>query len=77
MALKGLEHDEQDKIPRDIKRKLHDVPPLLNKTLRLNNTMFTEIQKKRKGSICQSLRKNFKPYAKYDSSEDYLFHEKT
>ena len=25
VALKGLEHDAQDKIPRDIKRKLHDV----------------------------------------------------
>ena len=77
MALKGLEHDAQDKIPRDIKRKLQDVSPLLHKSLRLNNTMFTEIQRKRKSDICQSLGKNFKPYAKSDSSEDYLFDEKT
>ena len=72
VALKGL------KIPRDIKRKLQDVSPLLHKSLRLNNTMFTEIQRKRKSNICQSLGKNFnKPYAKSDSSEDYLFDEKT
>ena len=77
VALKGLEHDAQDKIPRDIKRKLQDVSPLLHKSLRLNNTMFTEIQRKRKSDICQSLGKNFKPYAKSDSSEDYLFDEKT
>ena len=70
VALKGL------KIPRD-KRKLQDVSPLLHKSLRLNNTMFTEIQRKRKSDICQSLGKNFKPYAKSDSSEDYLFDEKT
>ena len=72
-ALKGPEHDAQDKIPRNIKRKLQDVCPLL----RLNNTMFTEIQRKRKRDICQSLGKSFKPYAKSDSSEDYLFDEKT
>ena len=71
VALKGL------KIPRDIKRKLQDVSPLLHKSLRLNNTMFTEIQRKRNRDICQSLGKSFKPYAKSDSSEDYLFHEKT
>ena len=39
--------------------------------------MFTEIQRKRKSLICQSLGKNFKPYAKSDSSKDYLFDEKT
>ena len=71
VALKGLEHDAQDKIPRDIKRKLQGVSPLLHKSLRLNNTMFTKIQRKRKSDICQSLGKNFKPYAKSDSSEDY------
>ena len=77
MALKGLEHDAQDKMPRDIKRKLQDVSPLLDKILRLNNTMFTEIQRKRKSDICQSLGKKFKPYAKSDSSKDYLLDEKT
>ena len=77
VALKGQEHDAQDKILRDIKRKLQDVFPLLHKSLWLNNTMFTEIQRKRKSDICQSLGKNFKPYAKSDSSEDYLFDEKT
>ena len=71
VAVKGL------KIPRENKRKLQDVSPLLHKSLRLNNTMFTEIQRKRKSDICQSLGKNFKPYAKSDSSEDYLFDEKT
>ena len=75
VALKGLEHDAQDKIPSNTKRKLQDVDPLLYKNLPLNNTMFTEIQ--RKSDICQSLGKNFKPYAKSDSSEDYLFDEKT
>ena len=71
MALKGLEHDAQDKIPREIKRKLQCVSPLLHKSLRLNNTMLTKIQRKRKSDICQSLGKNFKPYAKSNSSEDY------
>ena len=33
--------------------------------------MFFKIQRKRKSDIGQSLRKNFKPYAKSDSSEDY------
>ena len=32
VALKGLEHDAQDKMPRDIKRKLQDVSPLLHKS---------------------------------------------
>ena len=48
VSLKGLEHDAQDKIPMDIKRKLQDVSPLLYKSLRLNNTMFTEIQRNKK-----------------------------
>ena len=77
MALKGLEHDAQDKIPRDIKKKLQDVSQLLHKSRRLDNIMFTEIQRKRKSDICQSLGEKFKLYAKYDSSEDYLFDEKT
>ena len=70
VALKGLEHDAQDKIPRDFKRKLQDVSPLIHKSLQLNNTMFTEILRKRKSDICQYLGKNFKPYGKSDSSED-------
>ena len=77
VALKGLKHDAQDKISRNTKRKLQDVYPPLHKTLRLNNTMFTEIQRKRKSDIYQSLGKNFKPYAKSDLSEDYLLDEKT
>ena len=77
VAVKGLEHDTQDKIARDIKMKLQDVSPLLHKSLRLNNTIITEIQRKRKSEICQSLGKNFKLYAKSDSSKDYLFDEKT
>ena len=76
VALKELEHDTKDKIPRDIKRKLQDVAPLLHKSLRGNNTMFTEIQRKRKSEVCQSLGKNFRPFAQPDSSEDYLFDEK-
>ena len=39
--------------------------------------MFTEIQRKRKSKVYQSLGKNFKTYAKSDSSEDYLLDEKT
>ena len=64
VALKELEYDAQDKILRDIKRKLQDVFPLLHKRPWLNNTMFTEIQRKRKSDICQSLGKNFEPYTK-------------
>ena len=67
----------EDKITRDIKRKLHDVSPLLHKSRRVNNTMFIEIQRKRKSDVCQSLGENVKPYAQSDSSEDYLFDEKT
>ena len=48
-ALKGLEHDAPDKIPRDIKRKLRDVSPLLHKSLQLNNTIFTDIRKRKSG----------------------------
>ena len=48
VSLKRLENDRQDKIPKDIKRKLHDVSPLLHKSLRLNNTLFTERQEKEK-----------------------------
>ena len=77
MALVGLEHDAQDKIPRDVKRKLQDVSPLLHKSLRLNNIKFTEIQRNTKSDICQILGKNFKPYAKSDSSEDFLFDKKS
>ena len=39
--------------------------------------MLTEIQRKRKSGVCQSLGKKFKTYAQLDSSEDYLFDEKT
>ena len=77
VALKGLKHDAQDKISMNTKRKLQDVYPPLHRTLRLNNTMFTEIQRKRKSDIYQPLGKNFKPYAKSDLSEDYLLDEKT
>ena len=35
------------------------------------------MQRKRKSDVCQSLRKNCKPYAKSNSSEDYLFDDKT
>ena len=38
----------RDKITRDIKGKLQDVSPLLYKSLRLNNTMLTEIQRNKK-----------------------------
>ena len=38
----------RDKITRDIKGKLQDVSPLLYKSLRLNSTMFTEIQRNKK-----------------------------
>ena len=33
VALKGLEHDVQDKIPRDIKLKLQDISRLMHKSL--------------------------------------------
>ena len=72
VALKEL---EQDTITRDVKRKLHDVSLLLLKNPRVNNFMLTEIQ--RKSGVCQSLGKKFKTYAQLDSSEDYLFDEKT
>ena len=52
-------------------------PYFLHKSNRLNNTMFTEIQRKRKSNICQSLGKNFKPSAKGNPYKNYLFHEKT
>ena len=67
----------RDKITRDIKGKLQDVSPLLYKSLRLNNTMFTEIQRNKKVKFANLQEKNFKHYAKSDSSEDYLFDEKT
>ena len=51
VSLKGLEHDAEDKIPRDIKKKLQDVSLLLHKSLRLNNTIFTEIKEKEKVTI--------------------------
>ena len=38
----------RDKITRDIKGKLQDVSPLLYKSLRLNSTMFIEIQRNKK-----------------------------
>ena len=77
MALKELEHDTQDKTLREIKRKLQDVSSLLHKSIRVNITMFTEIQRKRKSDVCQSLGKTFKPCAQSDSYQDYLFDEKT
>ena len=49
VALKGLEHDAPDKIPRDIKRKSRDVSPLLHKSFQLNNTIFTDIRKRKSG----------------------------
>ena len=39
VALKELEYDTQNKISKDIKRKLQDVSPILHKSLRVNNTM--------------------------------------
>ena len=71
MSLKGLEHYPQDKI--DIKRKLQDVSPLLHQSLRLNNPIFTEKQRKRKSEIYESLGKNFKPNTKSDSSKAIIY----
>ena len=44
VTLKRLEHDTQD----TIKKKSQDVSPFLHKSFKLNNTMFTDIQRKRK-----------------------------
>ena len=48
VALKELEHDTHDKIPRFIKRMLQDPSPLLHKNLRANNTVFNEIERQKK-----------------------------
>ena len=45
-ALKELEHSTQDKIPREIKRKLLDASPILHESLRLNDTIRYKKKKK-------------------------------
>ena len=77
--MKGLNDSATsiDKISTNIKSKLQDVSPHLYKSFRVNNTMVTEVQRKRKSEFCQSLGKNLKTFAQSDLSEDYLFDEKT
>ena len=77
VALKELDHDTQDKTPREIKRKLRNVSSLLHKSIRVNITMFAEIQRKRKGDVCQSSGKKIKLYEQSVSCQDYLFDENT
>ena len=57
--------------------KLRDISPLLHQSIRMQNVLFTETQRKRKYDICSTLRKHFRCYFSCPSTENRLFDEPT
>ena len=57
--------------------KLRDISPLLHQSIRMQNVLFTETQRKRKYDICSTLRKHFRCYFSRPSTENRLFDEPT
>ena len=54
-----------------------NISPLLQQSLKVLNSSFSETLRKRKQDVCTSLGAQFKPFAKSESSADMLFDDDT
>ena len=50
---------------------------MLHQSIRMQNFLFTETQRKRKYNVCSTLGKNFRYYSSCPSTEDHFFDEPT
>ena len=62
---------------KNYKSSIKKFPRFLQQAIRLQNTIFNEIHRKKRSDACPSLVKSYKSHAILDSSDDYLFDEET
>ena len=72
VSLKGTEKKAKKELSKDIILKLRDTSPFLHQSIKMQNVLFTETQRKRKNDVCSTLGKNFRCYSSCPSTEDYL-----
>ena len=75
--LKEIEKKAKKKLSKEKFSKLRDISTFLNQSIRLQNVLFMEMQRKRKYDVCFTLGKAFCCYSSYPPTEDYLFDERT
>ena len=71
--LKEIEKEAKKELSKETFSKLRDISPLLHESIRMQNVLCTETQRKRKYDVCSTLGKNFRCYFSCLSTEDYLF----
>ena len=57
--LKEIEKKAKKELSKETFSKLRDISPLLRQSIRMQNILFTETQRKRKYDVCSTLGKNF------------------
>ena len=75
--LKEIEKKPNKELSKETFSNLRDISPLLHQSIRMQNVLFTETQRKRKYDVCSILGKNFRCYCNCPSTEDYLFYKPT
>ena len=73
--LKEIEKKVKKELSKETFSKLRDISPLLHQSIRMQNVLFTETQRKRKYDVCLTLERNFLCYSSCPSIEGHLFDE--
>ena len=73
---KEIEKKAKKELSKETLSKLSDIIPLLYQSIRMQNVLFKETQRKRKDDMYFTLQKNFR-YSSCPSTEDYFFDEST
>ena len=71
--LKDIEMKAKKELPKKIFSKLHNILPLLHQSIRMQNVLFTETQRKRKYDMCSILGKLFRWCSSCLSTKYHLF----
>ena len=77
VSLKELEKKAKKELSKETFSKLRDISQLLHQSIRMQNVLFTDTQRKKKYDVCSTLGKFFCCYSSYPSTEDHLFDERT
>ena len=75
--LKEIEKKTKKELSKETFSKLCDISPLLHQSIRIQNVLFTETQRKSKYDMCSTLGTHSHCYSSCPSTEDYLFQEPT
>ena len=75
--LKEIEKKAKKELSKETLSKLRDISQLLHQSIRMQNVLFTDTQRKKKYDVCSTLGKNFCCYSSCSSTEDHLFDERT